>query len=613
MSINSANNSENNRAKSIYVGEGTYGCGFRPPLKCVEEQVNHSISKSRVPIMGKVFNREKKMNEEIKQFDDYILPINSEGRFTAHVKGYCEVDLDHALHHNQDEFKRCKKFTDLYDKRNNIIQKANRRKYHQLLLEDGGPDLDQASKKLHFLYIFSFMTPLFEGLVQLGKKEKVHMDIKPGNVVFNRNSKRMLYIDFGFATTYDGLFTDENIYLHMHPYFYFSPESSFFGHILNHVKSKSATDPFRPELRKEYLEKAHKPFLKREAQFQNVVNAYFDAHGGETDAMITFFIKNLRRARVYYANTLLESIEQKYENDKNESIKVYKDTVKTEIRIEKIFRPFAEKFDVYSLGATLYEMILHAFDRSDPLSQNPDIIQFNTYRSLYKDVFQLIMQMMHAHPEERMSSQEAFNAYMRILENIPEEIVKTYEETRKTNNSKNYYANNTMDWTVDSHSSSTNVTNYKKEDNSNNSDNNNNNSNTTNNSNNSNNSSNSNNTFYKTLNNNNSKNSFNNISNNSNNVKKNNNARLTRSSSQIPEVGQTKKLKEKLIQSLLLPQLKVLAKRLGVPQRHKKNKGALIELLISRKDEIPLDLIPVGKFCPSGQVRNPTTGRCKKI
>lgn len=63
MSINSANNTTNTKnssAKSSYVGEGTYGCGFRPPLKCVEDHVNHSISKSRVPIMGKVFNREKK-------------------------------------------------------------------------------------------------------------------------------------------------------------------------------------------------------------------------------------------------------------------------------------------------------------------------------------------------------------------------------------------------------------------------------------------------------------------------------------------------------------------------------------------------------------------------
>lgn len=60
----------------------------------------------------------------MEQFENYILPINSEGRFTAHVKGHCEVDLDHALNHNHYEFKRCKKYADLKDQKKEPPQKG---------------------------------------------------------------------------------------------------------------------------------------------------------------------------------------------------------------------------------------------------------------------------------------------------------------------------------------------------------------------------------------------------------------------------------------------------------------------------------------------------------
>lgn len=167
------------------VGEGTYGCVFKPSLKCNEKINSYENKVSKVMINKEAKNelKEYKSISDIKGLDKYAItqPI------------LCKPIID-------------ENFIKSVSKCDNpLIKNVYNNKSHSMLIyEDGGINIrnfienifKKISKQDQHYFLTSLIT-LIDGLLFFKTKDIVHRDIKADNIVYNINSGKVKYIDFG--------------------------------------------------------------------------------------------------------------------------------------------------------------------------------------------------------------------------------------------------------------------------------------------------------------------------------------------------------------------------------------------------------------------------------
>jgi serine/threonine protein kinase len=174
----------------VYVAEGTYGCVYRPPIKC---KTGKKYTTGKV---SKLMTR-RAAKKEIEEYK-FIKIVDKKKQFYPGPPIDCEVDeIDAAREMAQGE---CKLFN----------ENPNINDYKLLIYNDGGYDLEKFTK----MHLDSYLAPnqqeqtdlfffnafnLFEGLRLFLKNDLLHHDIKPQNIVFDPATYRFNYIDFGLA------------------------------------------------------------------------------------------------------------------------------------------------------------------------------------------------------------------------------------------------------------------------------------------------------------------------------------------------------------------------------------------------------------------------------
>ncbi len=169
-----------------YIGEGTYGCGFAPALRCEGETVRDPKLFTKLMEITEA-EKERKQGELIKVTDPkqqyFLFPLK-----------ICKVNQSLLGRHNpENNIWSCKKSFSphkLYNAR--AVQYIN-----------GGDDF----KKLTYfaedvLPLFRGMVNLFQGLFKLHQDGVSHNDIKPENVVYMKQddgSFHIRYVDIGFV------------------------------------------------------------------------------------------------------------------------------------------------------------------------------------------------------------------------------------------------------------------------------------------------------------------------------------------------------------------------------------------------------------------------------
>jgi serine/threonine protein kinase len=195
------------------IGEGTYGCVFKPVVSC---KVKKNIPKDSV---GKVFvnyfeyDLEKEIQEKIKIID----PKNN---FTVPLYNSCYIN----------------KFSQ-HDKVSNctLIKKNDyNTEYPQLIYKYGGIDLKNLLKNekgsiIKFMKLFIKFRPILIGIKKMLKYNYIHQDIKPGNILYNKKSKKLFLIDFGILTNSSHIYTHSNSYALIYNYPYYPPEYKLFN------------------------------------------------------------------------------------------------------------------------------------------------------------------------------------------------------------------------------------------------------------------------------------------------------------------------------------------------------------------------------------------------
>jgi serine/threonine protein kinase len=201
-------------AKRKFLGNGSYGCVYSPPLPCSKKDRENYTPRAQqpqqapqapqdaptTPMVGKVFFTDTNFELELELIKFVKKSVDPESKFTMPLSATCAIappqPKDLGLHAPD----ACKSF-------------QGREK--QFIYPDGGNDLKHFAlqyvrKPKQFFTMFKTMRPIFEGLVTMSQKRVVHCDIKPDNVLYNPKTKRCILIDYGLMATFDTLYKDVN-------------------------------------------------------------------------------------------------------------------------------------------------------------------------------------------------------------------------------------------------------------------------------------------------------------------------------------------------------------------------------------------------------------------
>lgn len=192
-----------------FIGKGTYGCVFDPPLLCDGEKKHREG-------VGKVFSVETHADED-EYSSNKFESIDKKSKYTIPVVSKCKVPIQNTKY-IQDEFHKC-------DKKGTL--------YYQLILKEKGTDLKaQVEKSVVSItfsdYLDGFIN-LAEGLVLFSKHQYCHRDIKLSNIILTDKPHTLKYIDYGLSCAYKDVYNIENSdFALKYDYPYYPPEFKYY-------------------------------------------------------------------------------------------------------------------------------------------------------------------------------------------------------------------------------------------------------------------------------------------------------------------------------------------------------------------------------------------------
>jgi serine/threonine protein kinase len=192
-----------------YIGRGTFGCTFRPAVRCKTNKSRESNAISKIMLS-------RNADDEYK-IGPILAKIDPEQIFTLYPYKICEPELNSI---------------NLTDECNNILSKHDKK---AIFLKDGGENLSDVLGKLPkgaidkgHRNLFRALKNLFVGLEHLHNNNFVHLDIKTKNIVCkitSGNEMRFLgfyiggkpvyimkFIDFGMSGMTDNAMKAQNLF-----------------------------------------------------------------------------------------------------------------------------------------------------------------------------------------------------------------------------------------------------------------------------------------------------------------------------------------------------------------------------------------------------------------
>jgi serine/threonine protein kinase len=176
-----------------FLGSGTYGCAYKPAIKC-ENECTDSKCQANSKVISKYMNN-KYATDEKEMFD--------------------RLGLNNINHRNQYHIGKpykCKPISDF--KPNPYECDVKIQNPSILLYEDGGKDLDEFLKRPCLPYdFFNKMENLLEFIFKMINFKVVHCDIKNGNIVSGIDGNQFRFIDFGLSINFkNDRFQYDNIF-----------------------------------------------------------------------------------------------------------------------------------------------------------------------------------------------------------------------------------------------------------------------------------------------------------------------------------------------------------------------------------------------------------------
>ena len=339
------------------VGEGSYGCVHNPPLKCKNKPYNPDPTK-----VSKILTK-KNANSELKEFK-LIQKADKNEKFHLGKPSSCFPDDNIE---NQTAINQCARF-------NNF----DIEKYKLLLLENGGDNLSQIEDKFKKLTLNNAnrirlenfwldMSRLIYGSKVLMDNGIVHHDLKQQNIVYNKKTGRVNYIDFGLMMTTKEMSKKANG--SRYPYgehWSFPPDILFY----NYIDYKKLTSRKGKE-KSIIIREAWKKYLIGYSVLRDYLDDVNEERSDSTIRMVTAFVKT------------------------------YKNLTNSDEDYKKFIDKSFETFDNYSIGFSLFSLLKATQKLIDD--------------KLFNDLRLLFLSMMTFDVFERPSPSEVVDKYEFIL------------------------------------------------------------------------------------------------------------------------------------------------------------------------------------------------------
>lgn len=171
---------------SKLIGRGSTGFVYKPALKCENSKYINYDGK-----VSKVFLYKQDAEQELNEIDAMLEKYKSIKKYMLGRPILCKPQKD----------------DNYYEALMNERKIRDGKDNWQLVIKDGGSDLLSVRKMLSSyspLEISLFLTSILniiEGVAFFQKNDIIHQDIKLDNIVYNKITSQMKFIDFGLATS----------------------------------------------------------------------------------------------------------------------------------------------------------------------------------------------------------------------------------------------------------------------------------------------------------------------------------------------------------------------------------------------------------------------------
>jgi len=293
--------------QSKFLGEGSYGCVVKPPVKC-KNKVQLRKEKKKEVLVGKIFTNKDSFKKEIIA-NQNIINIDKKGDKLLSATSYCSI--------NGKELKNINRVKSCEFKHKNIIDKNQ--PLYQLNMPYGGMTLKEYLKlnkyNINIYDILKLLVNIFKILILLEKKKMCHQDIKPDNILIKPSNESTL-IDYGLMIPYDKIYNVFNRHRLKYSYYPYPPEYKFFEFI--------------------YFQKCYK-YEYCNYIYNNFINSRSSSSQINHTLNILFSQNDVRNIIINKVNNLIE-------HDKNKTIENY-------------MIKYSNKVDVFSLGMTIVKIL----------------------------------------------------------------------------------------------------------------------------------------------------------------------------------------------------------------------------------------------------------------
>jgi serine/threonine protein kinase len=177
---------------SRVIGEGTYGCVHKPSLTCKRKKINYENKISKV----------MKTKEAAIELNEYknIAKVDENKDFYLGNPIKCAMNIKNA---NLRSVEKCKNADTLLKQLDQVSL---------LVMNDGGITMEEFADKVEKMHdnpdnvekierFWIEVHRLFRGLKVFIDNGIVHHDLKPQNIVYNEETHRLNFIDFGLMTS----------------------------------------------------------------------------------------------------------------------------------------------------------------------------------------------------------------------------------------------------------------------------------------------------------------------------------------------------------------------------------------------------------------------------
>ena len=189
--------------KTIHKGGGltskrSKSCIFRPNIPCDKKSIRSNKKISKIS-----FSNSKKEDE----INNIIVKIKGQKKYFVTIVKTCKTPDYNTIHKHEKDIKECLEYnklkkTDLIDSSmftGDWIGGGTLEKYFEKNIKSN--DINSLEKS--FIDIMSKMVNVFLGLVILNNNDIVHLDIKPSNIMYDKNIFKI--IDFGLSSKLDDI------------------------------------------------------------------------------------------------------------------------------------------------------------------------------------------------------------------------------------------------------------------------------------------------------------------------------------------------------------------------------------------------------------------------